>query len=98
MADLEADIPQYLHQFLELFLLPRRRRFRQQDQHVDIGIGEQFAAPVTADGHQRAVAAEVMRMPGLGQRFVDVAPQLRKQAIRFAVALKGFDRRLMARF
>jgi hypothetical protein len=55
-ADLEAEVPQQLHQFLELAAGDGVGRLGQQDQQVDVGVGEQLAAPVAADTDQRAGA------------------------------------------
>ena len=53
VADLEPDVPQEREEALDALVAVGDLALRQQDQHVDVGAGVQFAAPVAADGDQR---------------------------------------------
>jgi hypothetical protein len=53
VADLESDIPEEADELFEYAGERRIGRRLKKQQQINVGSGPQFAAPVTADGHQR---------------------------------------------
>jgi hypothetical protein len=72
VRQLDARIPQRGQQALDRLGACPIRCVRQQDQHVDVGMREELAAAVTADGDERRRRREVRGAPrgrhdGIGQ-------------------------------
>ncbi len=86
-ADLEAGVPAGGDEALgrgvaRLVVRPGRRR--QQDEHVDVGIGKQLAAAIAADGDEGGVGRHAGLAPELAHRHVDVLGEGAQQAQRGA--------------
>ncbi len=94
VSHLEADIPQERNEPLHLGALGVVRRLRHQQQDVDVRAGVQFAATVTADGHQRPVPVAVAQMlePGLAQHRIDEGgARVHQRLDRFFAEKAGFE-------
>ncbi|MNU46963.1 hypothetical protein D3C71_358360 [compost metagenome] len=89
VADFQAQVPQQLHQFLELFLRGGVRRLLQQDQQVDVGIRKQFAPAIAAHAHQGRAGRQTRFLPGTRQHAIDAVAQAAQQFFRLAVGLEG---------
>lgn len=87
-ADLQAGVPALADEGLEPRRLDRLLAAlgRQQQQHVDVGVGEQLAAPVAADRHQRQAVAEIGVLP---QRLQVLVGQRRELAQHRVHAARG---------
>ena len=75
VPDFEADIPQRSDELLELPLERRLRAARQQNEQIDIGIGKELAATVTANGEKREPARHAMVLPHVAQLAIDKGGQ-----------------------
>ena len=53
VADCQTQRPQFLDERFQLRIQRIIRAVRQQHQHIDIRMGEQFTPAITADRHQR---------------------------------------------
>ena len=71
VADLQPDVPAGLHPGLQRGLLVGRGIVRQQQQHVHVGTGKQFAAPVAADGGEAETGGQGEPGREFGQHAVD---------------------------
>jgi hypothetical protein len=93
VADLQAQVPQQLHQALQLGLGDGVRRGAEQDQQVDVGVGKQFAAAVAADADQRRVGGR-RAATRRRQDVVDAVAQAAQQLFRLAVLAEGGEQGL----
>jgi hypothetical protein len=71
VADFEADIPQRSDKVGQGRLCAGREFVRQQDHDIDVGIGVQFAATVTADRYQRGTRRLDIDLPELSELLID---------------------------
>ena len=83
VADLEPDVPQEREEVLDALVAVGDVALRQQDHHVDVGAGVQFAAPVAADGDEVDIllARPGVQRPGLAQHDVDHAGAVANQRL-----------------
>jgi hypothetical protein len=75
-ADLEAGVPAVGDEALGRLAHPLEAVgavARHDDEHVDVGVREQLAAPVAADGDERRPCGHARSLPEREQRFVDAA-------------------------
>ena len=98
LPHLEAQIPQRVEHVFHHLLDMRRRLVGQQEEEIDVGIGRQLAAAVTADGDQRHLLARsgIGRRidPGLGEvvkRADDLIHQEGQRVRGFGAGGPGFE-------
>ena len=83
-ADLQPGIPAVADEAfqlaLELRVMVRSRAVWHQQQHIDIRMRKQFAAAITAHGHQGETRREAGHLPQVLQALVGCPGQLLEQA------------------
>ncbi len=82
VTDLEPGVPQRGEKALDLRGRRRVRPGRKQDQDVDVGVREELAPPVTADGNQRDAARHRALHPETPEHAIDEAGMLAQQPRR----------------
>ena len=98
VADFKPEVPAGLHPGFQSGLL-RGCGLCWQDEHdVDVGAGEQFAAPVTADGCKRAVGRQREPVAEFGEHGVDQRGVTRQIAGGCSGVWKGGGKRPAAGF
>jgi len=75
MADLKPQVPQQLDEVFQLAAERVIRRLWQQDQQVDVRVGEKLAAAVAADCDQCEAGGQAGAGPELAQGGVGLAGQ-----------------------
>ena len=82
VSDIEADVPQQADELLELLGQRGIGRLRQQDQQIDIGIGEKLAAAIAANCDERGIGRHCNVLPTGFERVVDELAMLAQQRRR----------------
>ena len=79
VPDLEADVPEQPDEALDEWRARGVERPRQQHQHVDVGVREELAAAVAADGDERDVGGAPLLGPDAGEHAIDETRVLAQQ-------------------
>ncbi len=81
MADAQRGIPQLLQERRDCFLTGGQQPLRfEQNQHIDVGIGKQVAAAISAHGQNRNAGLEAAERRGRANHdAVDALGALRER-------------------
>ena len=91
VAGFETQIPERGDQPLDGGFVGRRRRLRQQDEQVDIGVRKEVAAAVSAHRRQGGSLGERAQCQQVAQSPVDVAAQIGQKRVGAAVVVEPGD-------
>ena len=91
VAGREPQVPQQPDQVLDRRAVGRVGRLLQQDQDVDVGVREQFAPAVAADGDQRGAPGDSARFGDLAQQVVGGAGKPVQQRVDRAAGVELRD-------
>ena len=89
VADLDPDVPEQADQGLKPALGLGRWVGRQQQQHIDVRIGVQLAAAVTANRHQGGAIADAELLPKGNQNPIHQLAMGMQQLARSAAGIEG---------
>ncbi len=87
MADIQADIPAQPDQCFDLLAVLLVVLFRQQDQNVDVGAGEQVATAITSYCDQGYRIGKLQLLPHAGEYFVDHVRGFQQQRLNLVILL-----------
>ena len=97
VAQVQAHVPQVADQVFDRLPLFVLRRGGGENQDVDVGVGEQLAASVAADGHQAGKARYAGVAGNLREQAVDAARQAAQQRLDPATGAKLVDQQVAGR-